>query len=159
MPPLSPVSVNFVYLQSLSLNLLGLSKLKSIPSSFISQVSPSPFSPFSLGPPLSGLSFTQAMTPSCLPPPSQSQDSSLLTDEESIFYQLCFRTVSYVGRQDASLQGFGFKPTNWILLQREGKKIFLSKAQSRAAMDVVAGRQLSISGALRALPTPEGFSK
>jgi hypothetical protein len=112
-----------------------------------------------LFPCLFDLSFAQATTPFGLPPPSQSQDSSLLTDEEPIFYQLRFRTISSIGHQDASLQGLGLNPPTGSSSKGRGRKLFLSKAQSRAAMDVAAGRQISISGALRALPTPEGFSK
>jgi hypothetical protein len=54
MPPLSPLSVNFVYLQALSPNLVGLSKLKSLRSHISTKSLPSPYSP---GPPLFDLSF------------------------------------------------------------------------------------------------------
>jgi hypothetical protein len=83
----------------------------------------------------------------------------MLTDEEIVCYQLCFRMVSFVGHQDASLRGLGLNPQTGSFSKGMGRQLFLSKEQSRVAMDIVAGRQLSIFGELRALPTLEGFSK
>jgi hypothetical protein len=88
-PPLSPFSVNFNFLQSFSHNFVDLNKLKKLPSLLFALENPA----FSPGPPLSSLSFSQVLSPPELPSLSQIQDSSFLSDEESICYNLRFCSV------------------------------------------------------------------
>jgi hypothetical protein len=156
MPPLSPFSVNFNFLQSFTHNFLDLNKLKNFPSLPYAMEIPAFFSP---GPPLSSLSFGRPPSPPEHPPFSQSQDSSLISDEESICYNLRFHSIPSTNRLIPPPSGLGLNPSQVSTHKGRGRKYFFSKAQSRAAIDVAVGRQLSISGALRAIPTPEGSPK
>jgi len=155
MPTLSPFSVNFKFLHSFSHNFLDLNMLKNIPS-FLLALDPPKYSP--PGPPISSLSFGASSTPPDPFPPSQSQDSSLLSNEEYFCYNLRFWSIPFAPIPSLPLVILGLNPSHASQKGR-GIKYLLSKPQSRASMDVVARRQLSISRELRANPSPTRFPK
>ena len=59
------------------------------------------------GPPLSSISFGHTPSPYEHPPFSQSQDSSLISDEDSIFYNLRFHSVPFTNRLIPPPSGMG----------------------------------------------------
>jgi len=63
-----------------------------------------------------------------------------------------YRSVLIYGRTKSPHLGLGLNPQSGIKNKGRGRKYFFSKAQSRASIDVVTGRQLSITGELRAFP-------
>jgi hypothetical protein len=67
--------------------------------------------------------------------------------------------VSSARHLDAPLDGLGLNPPTGSISKGRGRKHFLSKSQSRVAMDVVVGKQLSNTTTLGELATPEAASK
>jgi hypothetical protein len=155
MPPLSPFSINFNFLESFSHSFLVLNNLKNRPSFLVALESLVPFFP---SPPLSSIFFESTLASPDSLLPSQSQDSSLLSDKESFSYILRFQSIFSSHCPTPPLSSLGLNPSHITSKKGRGRKSFLSKAQSRAAIDVATGHQLSISGALRENIPPEGFT-
>jgi hypothetical protein len=78
-------------------------------------------------------------------------DSSIDSEEDMVAYQLRNRHIPTLGDFSHKLNSLGLNPFPPTIGKGRGRRSNLSKAQTKVAMDMEAGRQLSITGALRAV--------
>jgi hypothetical protein len=76
-----------------------------------------------------------------------------------VAYQLRNRSIPILGEVSQKLEGLGLNPPPPSVERVRGEDPFYPKHNPRVTMDMAAGRQLSIFGALRAVQTPDGVSK
>jgi hypothetical protein len=102
-------------------------------------------------PSLASLSLRSPTSPD--PPPSTLTEDpySNSSEEPTILFQLRNRTILGPPTKNP---GLDFDPDNGTSKRGRGRTSLLSKAQSRARLDIASGRQQSIFGALRAVQAP-----
>jgi hypothetical protein len=87
-------------------------------------------------------------SPSSPPLCSPNPDSSKESEEYLVAYQLRNISIPFLGKVSQKFGGSRVKPTSPSGGKGRGRRSFLSKTQSRVAIDMEARRQLSIVGPL-----------